>query len=317
MTTQKPLKIVFAGTPALSATILQALLDSEHEVVAIYTQPDRPAGRGRRLMPSPVKQLAEQANIPVYQPRNLSDSTDQQVLQSLDADLMVVAAYGVLLPQTVLDMPANGCWNVHVSLLPRWRGAAPIQHAILAGDAETGVTIMQMDAGLDTGAILKQAKYSIAKHDTSAIVHDRLAELGAQTLLTSLDDLVLGQLKAVIQDDRQASYAAKLQKIDAKINWHESAVTIDRQIRAFNSWPMAYCELAEQTLRLWLSEVTSMETSALPGTIIAVDKQGIDVATSAGVLRLLQVQLPGKKAMTVAEILNGRSDLFQVGARFQ
>ena len=309
----KPLRIIFAGTPDFAAKHLSALLNSEHEVIAVYSQPDRPAGRGKKLKPSDVKQLAVSNDIPVYQPVSLRNEEAQQQLAALNADLMVVVAYGLILPQIVLDTPRLGCINVHGSLLPRWRGAAPIQRSIWAGDAETGVTIMQMDLGLDTGAMLHKVTCPIADDETSASLYDKLAALGPQGLLETLTQISDNTAVAEVQDDEQANYAAKLSKEEANIDWTQSAVEIERQVRAFNPWPVSYTQIAEQNVKIWQASVSEPITDAQPGTVIAATKQGIQVATGKGVLTLLNLQLAGKKAMPVQDILNARKEWFTVG----
>ena len=309
----KPLRIIFAGTPDFAAKHLSALLNSEHEVIAVYSQPDRPAGRGKKLKPSDVKQLAVSNDIPVYQPVSLRNEEAQQQLAALNADLMVVVAYGLILPQIVLDTPRLGCINVHGSLLPRWRGAAPIQRSIWAGDAETGVTIMQMDLGLDTGAMLHKVTCPIADDETSASLYDKLAALGPQGLLETLTQISDNTAVAEVQDDEQANYAAKLSKEEANIDWAQSAVEIERQVRAFNPWPVSYTQIAEQNVKIWQASVSEPITDAQPGTVIAATKQGIQVATGKGVLTLLNLQLAGKKAMPVQDILNARKEWFTVG----
>jgi len=309
----KPLRIIFAGTPDFAAKHLSALLNSEHEVIAVYSQPDRPAGRGKKLKPSDVKQLAVSHDIPVYQPVSLRNEEAQQELAALNADLMVVVAYGLILPQIVLDTPRLGCINVHGSLLPRWRGAAPIQRSIWAGDAETGVTIMQMDLGLDTGAMLHKVTCPIADDETSASLYDKLAELGPQGLLETLAKISSNTAVAQVQDDEQANYASKLSKEEANIDWTQSAAEIERQVRAFNPWPVSYTQIAEQNVKIWQASVSEETTSAQPGTVIAATKQGIQIATGNGVLTLLNMQLAGKKAMPVQDILNARKEWFTVG----
>ncbi|CAM3201688.1 methionyl-tRNA formyltransferase [Moritella viscosa] len=309
----KPLRIIFAGTPDFAAKHLSALLNSEHEVIAVYSQPDRPAGRGKKLKPSDVKQLAVSHDIPVYQPVSLRNEDAQQELAALNADLMVVVAYGLILPQVTLDTPRLGCINVHGSLLPRWRGAAPIQRSIWAGDAETGVTIMQMDIGLDTGAMLHKVACPIADDETSASLYNKLAELGPQGLLETLTQISNNTAVAEVQDDEQANYAAKLSKEEANIDWTQSAVAIERQIRAFNPWPVSYTQIAEQNVKVWQANASEDETDAQPGTVLAATKQGIQVATGNGILTLLNLQLAGKKAMPVQDILNARKEWFTVG----
>ena len=309
----KPLRIIFAGTPDFAAKHLSALINSEHEVIAAYSQPDRPAGRGKKLKPSDVKQLAVSHDIPVYQPISLRNEEAQQELAALNADLMVVVAYGLILPQIVLDTPRLGCINVHGSLLPRWRGAAPIQRAIWAGDTETGVTIMQMDLGLDTGAMLHKVTCPIADDETSASLYDKLAELGPQGLLETLAQISNNTAVAEVQDDALSNYASKLSKEEANIDWTQSAVEIERQVRAFNPWPVSYTQIAEQNVKIWQTSVSEETTDAQPGTVIAATKQGIQVATGNGVLTLLNMQLAGKKAMPVQDILNARKEWFTVG----
>ncbi len=280
------------------------MLGSEYQVVTVYAQPDRPAGRGRKVVFGPVKQLALQHGIPVRQPKSLKDGTEQAALAALRADLMVVAAYGLLLPQSVLDAPRLGCINIHASLLPRWRGAAPIQRAILAGDAESGITIMQMEAGLDTGPMLHKLKCPIHSDDTGGTLHDRLAGLGARALLEVLPGLAGGTLTAQPQDDALACYARKLEKQESCIDWQQAAEQIDRQIRAFNPWPIAQTDYQGKAMRVWESQVLTDGTNASPGTIVAAGKTGIEVATGRGRLRILRLQMPGKRAMAAVDFLN-------------
>ncbi|MCC4265200.1 methionyl-tRNA formyltransferase [Oceanimonas baumannii] len=309
------LNLVFAGTPDFAARHLQALLDAGHNVIAVYTQPDRPAGRGKKLTPSPVKITAEQAGLPVYQPQSLRHEEAQAELAALGADLMVVVAYGLILPQVVLDTPRLGCINVHGSLLPRWRGAAPIQRAIWAGDADTGVTIMQMDKGLDTGAMLYKASLPVEPSDTSASLYDKLAGLGPQALLHTLEQLANGTAVAEPQNDNEANYAEKLSKEEARIDWTLPAGQLERCVRAFNPWPVSYFMVSEHNIKLWQAEVLTEATSAAPGTILAAGKTGIDVATGEGVLRLISLQPPGKKAMSCQDLLNARKDWFVPGTQ--
>ena len=308
-----PLRLIFAGTPEFAAAALHALIDSPHEVIAVYTQPDRPAGRGRKLTPSPVKQLALQHQLPLFQPASLKTPEALAQLRALDADVMVVAAYGLILPPEVLQLPRCGCLNIHASLLPRWRGAAPIQRAILAGDTKTGITIMQMDRGLDTGPMLLKLSCPISRDDTAASLHDRLAELGASAIVTALEQLPT--LTAEPQDASAATYANKLTKQEAVLDWHGSAEQLDRQIRAFNPWPVAQTSAEGQTLRIWASQPLTDQAQASPGTIVRCDKQGIDVACGQGILRLTRLQPAGSKPMDIAAFLNGRPDWLTPGTQ--
>ena len=310
------LRIIFAGTPDFAAISLSALLESEHQVVAVYTQPDRPAGRGRKLRASPVKEVALENGIPVFQPDNLKDAKAQDVLRSFDADVMVVAAYGLILPQRVLDIPPLGCLNIHASLLPRWRGAAPIQRAIAAGDKESGITIMQMNAGLDTGDILQLSPCPINDEESGGSLHDRLAESGAKAILETLHNLGSDKIKPLKQDDVLATYAHKLDKKEAQINWQTSATEIERLIRAFNPWPVAFTQLDDKTLRIWQAQALSSEsyTDIKPGTIISCDKKGIDVSCGEGMLRIQQLQPSGSKAMDVAAFMNGHAKQLPIGS---
>ncbi len=313
-----PLRIIFAGTPAFAAESLRALLHTHHEVVGVYTQPDRPVGRGRELKPSPVKELALARKLPVFQPLSLRDGGAQAELAELHADLMVVAAYGLILPRTVLDTPRLGCINVHGSLLPRWRGAAPIQRAILTGDKETGITIMQMDVGLDTGAMLYKMACPISEHDTSASLHDRLAFLGGDALLTVLEAIDNDEPFApIVQDESLATYASKLSKEEGNIDWQQSALAITRAVRAFNAWPVAYTQVLGQIMRVWQAHiVTGEKTTAPAGMIIKADKQGLWIAAGDGcVVAIDNLQLPNGKALRYADVLNSRKELFLVGTR--
>ena len=309
----KSLKIIFAGTPDFAARHLAALIQANCEIVGVYTQPDRPAGRGKKLSPSAVKSLALEHQIPVFQPENFKSDEAKAQLAALNADLMIVVAYGLLLPLAVLNTPKLGCINVHGSLLPRWRGAAPIQRAIWAGDATTGVTIMQMDEGLDTGAMLSKRDIPILASDTSASLYDKLADLGPTALLETVQAIANKTAQAQPQDDAHANYAKKLTKEEALINWQDSADFIERCIRAFNPWPCSYFQLDGQNIKVWQAEVLEQTSNAQPGTIIAATKAGIQVATGAGILNLLQIQIPGKKAMAVQDVLNAKQDWFTVG----
>ncbi|NCB56814.1 MAG: methionyl-tRNA formyltransferase [Gammaproteobacteria bacterium] len=307
------LRIVFAGTPDFAAKHLQALLNANLQVVGVYTQPDRPAGRGNKLTPSPVKMLAVEHNIPVFQPENFKSAEAQQELAALRPDLMVVVAYGLLLPQQVLDTPRLGCINVHGSLLPGWRGAAPIQRAIWAGDPETGITIMQMDAGLDTGDMLHKMVCPITPDDTSASLYEKLAIDGPEGMLFTIQQIADGTAKPEKQNNELATYAKKLSKEEACINWQQDAAFIERCIRAFNPWPVSYFKLADLNIKVWKAEVLPNTAQQSPGTIIQASKAGLDIATGNGVLRIKQLQLPGKKAMSFADVLNARQDLFLQG----
>ena len=313
----QPLNIIFAGTPDFAAVHLQALLDSEHRVIAVYTQPDRPAGRGKKLLASPVKQLAQQYDIPVYQPQSLRDEQAQAELAALNADVMVVVAYGLILPQAVLDTPRLGCVNVHASLLPRWRGAAPIQRALEAGDAESGVAIMQMEAGLDTGPVLVESRCVISPRDTGGSLHDKLAELGGPALLQALAQLADGSAQPQVQDESGANYAGKISKEEARIDWQRPADELERQIRAFNPFPVSWTTYSdnkgEQRLRIYKAIHERGCHSDVPGTILGADEEGILVACGREALRLQLLQLPGKKALPAAEILKGYRELFAPG----
>ncbi|MEX1196453.1 MAG: methionyl-tRNA formyltransferase [Pseudohongiellaceae bacterium] len=311
-------RLVFAGTPEFAARHLQALADSHHEVVAVYTQPDRATGRGRKQVPGPVKSLATSLQLPVYQPLSLRETEAQQTLASHQADLMIVVAYGLILPQAVLDIPQHGCLNVHASLLPRWRGAAPVERALLAGDRETGVTIMQMDAGLDTGAMLYKVTTPIHEHDTRETLAERLAELGCEALLHTLDQYALISSAAQPQDETLSTYAGKLEKSEALINWQEPARMIDRRIRAGVGRLPASTGLDDLRIQLLEGHVMAGNGTGdtLPGTILSAGRDGLDIACGEGVLRLTRLQLPGKKPASVGDILNARRAMFEPGRRF-
>ena len=315
--TAKRLRILFAGTPDFAASSLKALIDAGHQVIGVYTQPDRPAGRGRKLTPSPVKKVALDNDLPVYQPLNFKLDEDRQALADLGADLMIVVAYGLLLPKAVLNAPRLGCINVHASLLPRWRGAAPIHRSLLAGDSETGVTIMQMDIGLDTGAMLLKKSCPITPSDTSGELHDRLAGIGSAALLESLPGIADETIIHQTQDDSLACYAHKLEKAEGQIDWQQPAMEIARQVRGLYPWPVAFTSLNGETLRVWYAEADTQTDpgTATPGTIIATDKKAIIVASGQGVVRLLKIQLPGSKAMETSAVLNSKKELFSNGTQ--
>ncbi|PID43755.1 MAG: methionyl-tRNA formyltransferase [Gammaproteobacteria bacterium] len=308
------MKILFAGTPEFAATSLSTLINAnQHQVCAVYTQPDRPAGRGRKQIPGPVKTVATEHAIPVLQPVNFKSAEAVATLAAFEPDLMVVAAYGLILPQAVLDTPKLGCINIHASLLPRWRGAAPIQRAIEAGDEETGITIMQMDAGLDTGAMMLKKPVAIEATDTGGTLHDKLARLGGECLLDALDRIQRGTIKPEAQDDSQASYAHKLNKEDGRIDWHQGAREIERKIRAFNPWPVAFTE--QNGTRIRVFEATANDEpghTAAPGTVIRRDKKGIAVACGQGTVTITRLQLPGNKAITALDLINGGQPVLPV-----
>lgn len=309
------MRLIFAGTPDFAARHLAALLGKpEFEVVAVYTQPDRPAGRGKKLQPSAVKQLALAHDLPVEQPPSLKSAEAQARLASWQADVMVVVAYGLILPQAVLDIPRLACINVHGSLLPRWRGAAPIQRAIWAGDKETGVAIMLMAAGLDTGPVLLERRLPISPDDTSASVYEKLAHLGPEALLECLDKLPDYLAGAQPQPDDQVSYAHKLTKEEAELDWHQPAAVLERWVRAFNPWPVCWLQTpGHDIVKVWSAAVVPGAKNKAPGTIISADKQGIVVQTSDQALAITQLQPPGKKPMSAADFLNSRSDWLQPG----
>lgn len=299
------MKILFAGTPEFAVPTLAILLASQHEVVAVYTQPDRPAGRGRKEKPGPVKALAESHGIPVYQPASLKSPEEQARLGGFGADLLVVVAYGLILPKAVLEIPRLGCVNVHGSLLPRWRGAAPIQRAIYAGDKETGVTIMFMEAGLDTGPMLLKVATPIQDLETSAELYERLAVLGAGALADCLPGIEAGTIQAEVQDDSQATLAKKLDKAEASVDWALPAVELERRVRAFNPWPVAETTYEGAVLRIWRAQALEGRPDGLPGDVLPSPKS-LDVLTGDGILRLLEVQLPGGKRLSATDFLNAR-----------
>lgn len=299
------MRIVFAGTPDFAAIALKALLGAGHNVVGVYSQPDRPAGRGRKLMPSPVKQVALDASIPVFQPQSLKPEEAQQALAALQPDVMIVAAYGLILPKAVLDIPTHGCLNIHASLLPRWRGAAPIQRAIAAGDTDTGITIMQMDVGLDTGDMLLKVTTPINPNDTGGTLHDRLADLGGEAIVEALATLTKGELAGEPQHDDHACYAHKLSKEEGHIDWTRSAPEIERLIRAFNPWPGTFTDLGDQRIRIHQAQALEQGSDHAPGTVLRRERDGIDIACGDGTLRVTSVQLPGTRALSVSDLING------------
>ncbi len=321
--------LIFAGTPEFAASALADLIKAGHKVVAVYTQPDRPAGRGQKLTPSAVKTLALEHQIPVYQPVNLKGSTPEgqaaqaelaAIIKAHQVNVMVVAAYGLILPQSVLDMPPQGCLNIHASLLPRWRGAAPIHRAILSGDVETGITIMQMDAGLDTGDMLYRAPLPITSTDTSATLHDRLAVLGGEAIVHTLAQLAHYQAHRIKQQDSQVTYAAKLTKAEGQIDWTQSATEIDRTIRGLQPWPVAYTQMGNDTdtpdtIRIWSANLAASSTAAVAGEIIAISKDGVQVQCGDGqAILITSLQWPGGKAMTSTQIL--QTQKLHAGQRF-
>jgi methionyl-tRNA formyltransferase len=305
-------RLLFAGTPDFAVPALSALIGGGWSVVGVYTQPDRPSGRGRRLTPSPVKQVALNAGLDVFQPASLKTDAARATMQALAPDLMVVAAYGLILPPAILACPRLGCVNIHASLLPRWRGAAPIQRAIAAGDPDTGISLMRMEQGLDTGPVFVSQRTRIAPRETGGSLHDRLAALGAKLLLDHLPAICEQTLVPAAQDEQAACYAAKLEKSEAAIDWRRTAEELDRQIRAFNPWPVAQTRLDDETLRIWEArpldapEPGQPATSARPGTIVGSGPEGIDVATGNGLLRIQRLQMPGKRAIAAADLARAR-----------
>lgn len=304
------LRLIFAGTPEFAIPSLTSLLQ-HHDICAVYTKPDSPSGRGLKLQPSPVKQyvVEHHPTLPILQPTTLKDPDTQQQLEAYHADAMIVIAYGLIIPEAVFSRFKYGCINVHASLLPRWRGAAPIQRAILAGDSQTGVTIMQIDKGLDTGAMLSRQPYHLKETDTARTVHDALAAIGSEALVTTLDDLVQGRVQPIAQDHEFATYAAKISKEEAQINWHSSAVQIDRHIRAFNPWPIARTYLHNEIIKVWEAVIGNHTRAVgIPGQVIAVNDEGIEVGTGDGTILIKRLQLPGGKVISVKDFINAKRE---------
>lgn len=307
----KSLSIVFAGTPEFGLPCLEALHDSVHHIKAVYSQPDRPAGRGRKLQASPIKAWALDHNLPVYQPLNFKTPEALNELESLEPDVLIVIAYGIILPKAVLDIPKLGCINVHASLLPRWRGASPIQQAILHGDAQSGVTIMKMDVGLDTGAMYLKASCPISNLDTAGSLHDTLANLSPKPLLNTLDQLAAGQAVLEEQNNNHSTYAGKINKEDAQIRWELPAQELDRQIRAYNPWPISHMTINAEVIRIHQAQAIDLNCTETPGTILQMDKKGILIATGDKALLVQRIQLPGGRAISVADWLNaGKTHLY-------
>ena len=306
------MKIIFAGTPALAVPLLEMLTYSGHEVVMVLTQPDRPAGRGRQLAPSPIKTFALEHHLPVLQPENLKGDEIFETLKSLQPDLMIVMAYGLFVPEKFLTLPRLGCVNAHVSLLPRWRGAGPIARSILAGDKITGTTLMQMDMGWDTGAMIAKATVNIDKDETTETLSEKLAHLSAQLVKDNLSAIEHQTIKPEAQNNDFAIHAKKIEVEEALINWNDRAEYIDRAVRAFNPWPVAYTMINNERVRIWKIAVIDEKVSATPGTIIAASKQGVDIATGDGICRILEVQFPSKKRQHVRDVLNAQNHPFKV-----
>lgn len=321
--TSSPLRVVFAGTPDFAAASLHALIahkdQNQYELVGVYTQPDRPAGRGQKLVQSPVKQLAVQHDIPVYQPINFKQEDDKKQLAELNADIMIVAAYGIILPKDILETPKMGCINVHASLLPRWRGAAPIHRAIIAGDEQTGITIMQMDVGLDTGDMLLKAQCDIGATETYASLHDRLATLGGTALIDALEKLKASEIKPEPQDEANTCYAAKLTKQEGNLDWSHTSALLERQVRALSPWPAAYTFSQVGSMKIHAASASDASSASklAAGTILKSDKNGVLVATGEGALLITELQFAGGKRMKVQDALNGKhKTALEVGKQF-
>lgn len=310
------MNIVFAGTPAFGLPCLEALHQSKHQLLAVYTQPDRPSGRGRKVQPSPIKAWATTHDIAVYQPVNFKSAEAREALASLKPDLIVVIAYGLILPQAVLDIPRFGCVNVHASLLPKWRGASPIQHAILNGDTQSGVTIMQMDAGMDTGSMYTKVECPIHPEDTTAELHDRLAAISSKPLLETINAIASGSITPETQDDAYATYAPKINKVDAKIDWRLSAVEILNKIRAYSPWPICFTQTPDtETLRIHQASLSEAPHNDQPGTILSIDKRGIQIAAGTGSVILTRIQWPGGKPIAISDWLNANRNPLKEGQR--
>ena len=309
------MNIIFAGTPDFAAESLKSLIQNQHTIIAVYTQPDRPAGRGKKIVKSAVKEVAEAAGIPVFQPEKLSNDNAKAQLRALKADLIIVAAYGLILPADVLTIPKYGCINIHASLLPRWRGAAPIQRAIQTGDEKTGITIMQMDVGLDTGVMLLKLETPILANDTGGTLHDRLSELGASAIERYLAEPEQYIEQARIQDDSLANYAHKLNKQEAEIDWNQSATNICRTIRAFNPWPVAFINLGEQRIRIFEAIVDDGNSTHTPGVVIEKSREGITIACREQAITIKTLQLPGGKLISAEAFFNGGKKLLETGTQ--
>jgi methionyl-tRNA formyltransferase len=312
------LKIIFAGTPEFAAIALEAISLTKHQIAAVYTQPDRASGRGLKVTESPVKTLAARLDLPVYQPETLKNEKEQEILRKFNADIMVVAAYGLILPKAVLSIPRYGCFNIHASLLPRWRGAAPIQHAILAGDKVTGITIMQMDEGLDTGDMLLKHAYALTEDETSQTLHDQLAKMGAESIVEALNQLTAGKLKPEKQDSSESTYAKKISKEDALINWSDSAENIERKIRAFTPWPVAFTIWQGQHLRIGAAKAVDDKSSSEKNTgrLLHAGTDGLLVGTSKGALQILKVQLPGGRMINAGDFYNANRSKLNINDKF-
>lgn len=310
-----PLKIVFAGTPEFGLPCLNAIIQEDLQLQAIYTQPDRPAGRGRSMQHSAIKDWGIQHNIPIYQPQNFKDPESVATLQSLQPDLMVVIAYGLILPKPILEIPKFGCINVHASILPRWRGASPIQHAILHGDKKTGVTIMQMDVGMDTGDYYEIETISIAANDNAKTLHDKLAKLAVKPLIQTINNFKMhNKLIATKQDESLVTYAPKIHKDSAVIDWREPALNIEHKVRAFNPWPLACTTINENRFQILDAETIQAHTNSQPGEIISISKQGIKVTTGENALLIKSIKFPGKNAIQIVDYMNSNNRLIEIGS---